>query len=165
MMTMLYSLVVKLGMLAATIGVVFWIGWQVPDAPSNNTASVDDSKIAAALSPVTVNAEPDLSSQVDQKPIAVESETTRSGNVTGGTATHQVVDLNRATAQELESLPGIGAVLAERVIAYRKSVGRFRTVEGLREVAGIGAKKFDRLKPLVTVAAAETKNKAEKRPL
>jgi competence protein ComEA len=56
-------------------------------------------------------------------------------------------------------------VLAERMIAYRKSVGRFRTVEDLREVAGIGAKKFDRLKPLVTVAAAETKNNVEKRPL
>lgn len=165
MMTMLYSLVVKLGMLAVTIGVVLWIGWQAPDFSPKHAVPVDDSKTAPASSPMTFQAEPDLSSQVDQKPIAVESETTRSGNVTGGTATHQVVDLNRATAQELESLPGIGAVLAERVIAYRKSVGRFRTVEDLREVAGIGAKKFDRLKPLVTVAAAETKNNAEKRPL
>ena len=83
----------------------------------------------------------------------------------GVAAVRRVVDLNRATAKELESLPGIGAVLAERVIAYRQSVGRFQSVEDLREVAGIGSKKFDRLKPLVTVAAAETKGKQEKRPL
>jgi competence protein ComEA len=90
------------------------------------------------------------------------SHPARNANVAGP---RNAVDLNQATAKELESLPGIGAVLAERVIAYRNSVGRFRTVEDLREVAGIGSKKFDRLKPLVTVAAAGTKREAEKRPL
>ncbi|MDH4098025.1 MAG: helix-hairpin-helix domain-containing protein [Nitrospira sp.] len=159
------SLLMKFGMLAVTLGVLFWIGWQVPDAPSNNTASVDDSKVAPALSPVTANAEPSRPSQADQKLMAAESGAVKGGTVTGGTATHRVVDLNRATAKELESLPGIGVVLAERVIAYRKSVGRFQTVEDLREVAGIGAKKFDQLKPLVTVATADTTGKAEKRPL
>jgi competence protein ComEA len=144
---------------------VFWIGWQVPDAPSNNTASVDDSKVAAALSPVTVNPEPSRPSQADEKLMSAESGAVKGGTVAGGTATHRVVDLNSATAKELESLPGIGVVLAERVIAYRQSVGRFRTVDDLRGVAGIGAKKFDQLKPLVTVAAADTTDKAEKRPL
>jgi len=162
---MIRSLLMKFGMLAVTIGIVLWIGWQAPDSSPKHAAPVDDSKTTPVSSPMTFQTEPGLPSQSDQKLIAVESATTRSGNVTGGTATHRVVDLNRATAQELESLPGIGAVLAERVIAYRQSVGRFRTVEDLREVAGIGAKKFDRLKPLVTVAAAETKNNAEKRPL
>jgi competence protein ComEA len=56
-------------------------------------------------------------------------------------------------------------VLAERVIAYRESVGRFQSVEDLREVTGIGSKNFDRLKPLVTVARTDTKGKMEKRPL
>lgn len=162
---MLYSLVVKLGMLAATIGVVFWIGWQSPDASSNNTASMDDSKAAPAPASVPVTVDPSRASRADQRPIAAESGAATGRVAAGRTAIQKVVDLNRATAQELESLPGIGAVLAERVIAYRQSVGRFRTVEDLREVAGIGAKKFDRLKPLVTVAAAETNNNAEKRPL
>ena len=124
---MIRSLLLKFGMLAVTIGVVFWIGWQTPDSSPSGASP--------AASHADVAAQP------------------------------HVVDLNSATAQELESLPGIGAVLAERVIAYRKSVGRFQTVEDLREVTGIGSKKFDRLKPLVTVAAAETKRNAEKRPL
>lgn len=74
-----------------------------------------------------------------------------------------VVDLNRATADELEALPGIGAVLAQRVIAFRESAGRFRTVEDLRGVKGIGAKKFDRLKSLVTVSTRETQRETERR--
>ncbi|HWG97610.1 MAG TPA: helix-hairpin-helix domain-containing protein [Nitrospira sp.] len=72
------------------------------------------------------------------------------------TAVHSRLDLNRASAGELESLPGIGAVLAQRVIAFRESAGGFRTVEDLREVKGIGAKTFDRLKSLVTVSMAKS---------
>jgi competence protein ComEA len=75
-----------------------------------------------------------------------------------------LLDLNRASAEDLESLPGIGAVLAQRVIAYRKSVGRFQAVEELREVKGIGVKKFDRIKLLVMVAASGSKGKTEKQP-
>jgi competence protein ComEA len=162
---MFRSLLMKFGMLAVTIGVVLWIGWQTPDFSLKQAASVDDSKAAPALSPVTVKAEPSRASQADQKSMAAESGAAKGGIAADRTATQRVVDLNRATAQELESLPGIGAVLAERVIAYRKSVGSFQTVEGLRDVKGIGSKTFDRLKPLVTVVAAEKKGKAEKRPL
>lgn len=162
---MLYSLVVKLGMLAVTIGVVLWIGWQAPDSPLKKMSSMDDTLTAPMPSPVVFEVEPGPPGHADQEPMPAQSGAVKGGKGTGRPATQRVVDLNHATAQELESLPGIGAVLAERMIAYRKSVGRFRTVEDLREVAGIGAKKFDRLKPLVTVAAAETKNNAEKRPL
>jgi competence protein ComEA len=61
-------------------------------------------------------------------------------------------------------LPGIGAVLAQRMIAYRTSIGRFHAIEELREVKGIGSKKFDRIRPLVTVAVSSSKGKAEKHP-
>lgn len=159
------SLLVKFGMLALTIGVVCWIWWQVPDPSLKHAAPGDDSKAVSALAPVTVESEPGLPSRSDQETVAEPSGTSHTANDVGMAAPRTVVDLNRATAKELESLPGIGAVLAERVIAYRQSVGRFHTVEDLREVAGIGSKKFDRLKPLVTVAAADQKSKAEKRPL
>jgi len=76
-----------------------------------------------------------------------------------------VLDLNRASAADLASLPGVGAVLAQRVIAFRQSVGGFQTIEELREVKGIGAKKFDQIKPLVTVAARGSKGEADKQPL
>lgn len=62
-----------------------------------------------------------------------------------------LVNLNAATAADLETLPGIGPALAERIIAYRTEHGGFRRVEDLLEVAGIGPKKFEDLKDQVTV--------------
>jgi competence protein ComEA len=162
---MIRSFLFKFGMLAGTIGVVFWIGWQTPDTSLEHVAALDDSMAVPMQVPVTFKSEPGLPDRSQQKTTTGQPVVPRVASHANVAAPRHVLDLNRATAQELELLPGIGAVLAERVIAYRKSVGRFRTVEDLREVAGIGAKKFDRLKPLVTVAAAETENNAEKRPL
>lgn len=61
------------------------------------------------------------------------------------------LDINRATAEELELLPGIGAVLARRIVEYRQQVGRFHSVEELRQVRGIGAKRLEQIRPLVIV--------------
>ncbi|MBL9031418.1 MAG: helix-hairpin-helix domain-containing protein [Phycisphaerae bacterium] len=61
------------------------------------------------------------------------------------------VDLNTATAAELELLPGIGPALAKRIIDYRAAAGRFRSVEDLDNVSGIGPKIMERLRPLVRV--------------
>ena len=60
------------------------------------------------------------------------------------------IDLNRATAQELQKLPGIGPALAERIVAFRNERGRFSKPEELKEVSGIGAKTYARLALLVT---------------
>lgn len=61
------------------------------------------------------------------------------------------LDLNTATAEELTVLPGIGAVLAERIVEYRAAHGGFGTVEELMEVSGIGETKFAALEGRVTV--------------
>ncbi|HEV7588246.1 MAG TPA: helix-hairpin-helix domain-containing protein [Longimicrobium sp.] len=60
-----------------------------------------------------------------------------------------VVDLNRASAEELRTLPGIGPALAARVIAWRTEHGRFRSVDELERVPGIGGKTATRLRPRV----------------
>ena len=65
--------------------------------------------------------------------------------------TSRRIDLNHATASDLEALPGIGPKLAQRVIDHRRSHGPFTKVEDLRQVKGIGHKKFDRLRPHVLV--------------
>ena len=62
-----------------------------------------------------------------------------------------VVDLNRATVEELRALPGIGPVMAERIVAFRKERGRFGSIEELLEVKGVGARTFARLEPLLRV--------------
>jgi competence protein ComEA len=62
-----------------------------------------------------------------------------------------LLDLNRASASALEDLPGVGQVLAERIIARRDEQGPFKQIEDLRTVTGIGDKLYAQLAPLVTV--------------
>jgi competence protein ComEA len=61
------------------------------------------------------------------------------------------LDLNTASAAQLDQLPGVGPVLAQRIVDYRTQHGAFRSVDELRQVSGIGAAKFGDLKGLVTV--------------
>ncbi len=63
-----------------------------------------------------------------------------------------IVDLNTATVEQLDALPGLGPVLAERIIEYRTERGRFESVDELREVTGIGERKFADLDDRVTVS-------------
>ena len=61
------------------------------------------------------------------------------------------VNINTASAEQLEALPGIGPKLAERIVEYRQKTGHFKSAEELMNVRGIGEKMFLKLKPLVTV--------------
>ena len=61
------------------------------------------------------------------------------------------VNLNLAGKSQLEFLPGIGPKLAQQIIDYRKKDGLFRNIEELKKVPGIGRKKFESLKDLISV--------------
>ena len=61
------------------------------------------------------------------------------------------LDLNRASREELERLPGIGPVMAGRILTLREKVGRFRGLEELRSVRGIGSATIERLRPFVII--------------
>lgn len=74
------------------------------------------------------------------------------GGVGGGGASSGLVNLNTASAAELETLPGIGPALAGRIIDHRAAIGRFRSVDELDDVSGIGPATLQRLRPLVTVS-------------
>lgn len=119
---MLRSLSVKIGMLAATIAAVLWIGWPAPK---------DDRGKEPATQPAAVQA-PTVSAPPPAKAVAK-------------------VDLNRASADELALLPGVGPVLAQRMVDWRKAHGRYRNVEELQEVKGIGKKRLEQLRPLVII--------------
>jgi competence protein ComEA len=78
-------------------------------------------------------------------PPAATAGTTGGGSTPGG-----VIDINRATAAELDGLPGGGPSTAQKIVDDREANGPFSTPEDLMRVPGIGAKKFDALKDMVT---------------
>ncbi|MFD9199510.1 ComEA family DNA-binding protein, partial [Streptomyces anthocyanicus] len=67
----------------------------------------------------------------------------------GGGAPGTPVSLNTATVEQLDTLPGVGPVLAQHIIDYRTQHGGFRSVDELREVNGIGERRFADLRDLV----------------
>ena len=79
-------------------------------------------------------------------------ESSGSGNSSGGSSTgYSVVNINTATQTELESLPGIGPSLALKIINYRKDNGKFSSIEDIKNVSGIGERKFEELKKYIRV--------------
>ena len=63
------------------------------------------------------------------------------------------VNLNTATAADLQALPGVGAATARLIIEHREKNGGFKKIEELMNIKGIGEKSFLKLKPMVTVAS------------
>ena len=68
-----------------------------------------------------------------------------------------VLNINTATAEEFDALPGIGAVLAQRIVDYRTEIGGFKAVEELVQVSGIGDAKLAELLDLITVETGGNK--------
>ncbi len=73
------------------------------------------------------------------------------------TAEGRPLDLNTATSEQLQSLPGIGPAIAQRIVEYREKNGPFRRTTELMNVKGIGEKTFERLKSLITVGPEKSK--------
>lgn len=151
---MVQSLAIKIGMLLITVLLVTWIGWSTPHDP--------------VPVPDIVSAE----AETEQQPIVPREEPTVVGRPVHRTASiaptaerpperPAKLDLNRATAEELQRLPGIGPVLAQRVLEQRITHGRFQTIDDLQDVKGIGKKRMDQLRPLVMVGVV---TKAQPKP-
>lgn len=61
------------------------------------------------------------------------------------------VNINTATSEELEKLPGIGQAMASRIVTYRKENGKFSKIEDIKNVSGIGDAKFNNIKSYIYV--------------
>ena len=75
----------------------------------------------------------------------------RSGPALDVTNTGGLVNINTASLEELDTLPGIGPSTAQKILDYRDEYGRFNTIEELMNVSGIGEAKFGSVKDLITV--------------
>ena len=74
------------------------------------------------------------------------------GPATPGPATGGQVDLNTATLEQLDALPGVGLVTAQKILDWRTQHGRFTAVDDLDEIPGIGPARLADLRPLVRVS-------------
>ena len=69
------------------------------------------------------------------------------------------INLNTATSEELQQVPGIGPVTADKILQMRKSYGAFKSVDDLRAVRGIGPKRLEKMRKYLTVGKAASQNK------
>ena len=144
---MLSRMLVKLTLVTVALAAVFRIGWSVtaPQMSEPLQPSELQEAVRYPLEPVTVpSARAKSSAQLERRP--QQDAFQRPEGI--------ALDLNRASAKDFEQLPGVGPVLAGRIVEYRASQGMFHDIEQLREVKGIGPKKFEQIRPHVAVAPA-----------
>src|SRR5918993_1234031 len=84
-------------------------------------------------------------------PVPADGAPTGAGGQPAGSSTGGLVNLNTATLEQLDTLPGIGPTLAERILQWRQEHGRFSSVDELQEVSGIGPRTLEQLVDLATV--------------
>jgi len=159
-MTVLQSLLIKLLMLAITAGILYWaVGGEVPEQERLVQSPVGlettdrlKAEVPAADDPGLETERKDTVSTPTESPSPPALRTKAPVVAIPRRSIAFPINLNTAAREELLELPGIGDTLAERIVAYRKSHGAFRNVEELRKVKGIGKKRMDRVRPLVTAA-------------
>lgn len=127
---------------------------QTPSSPRPSTAAppVYQPDLSVCASTGSGDATGTMVPAAAQSPASASSSSqgSRQGGTQPAPAPGQV-HLNSATAEELEALPGVGPVVAGRIVSYRQTVGPFRRVEDLMQVKGIGEKTFARIKPYLSL--------------
>ncbi len=147
------SLLLKSGILAISVIAVLCVGWPQPQMVSHDrVASVAllEQLSARQLPPTLATGSSTMNgvqhSVGERKPQDLQFDD-RS----------VLIDINLGSRRELETLPGIGEKLADRIVSYRSIHGTFKYVDDVMKVAGIGKKRLQRLKPFVTVKVRNEK--------
>ncbi|MCL2344179.1 MAG: helix-hairpin-helix domain-containing protein [Firmicutes bacterium] len=132
----------KAAIAAALVFVLLIVGYFIGSSRLGGGFTVASAKTQEAVSPLLPSATP--STRALPSPSAAP---------TPPPTPHFPIDLNTATADELDALPKIGPALAERIIAYRQENGNFASIEDVKNVKGIGDAIFADIKDLITVSA------------
>ena len=80
-----------------------------------------------------------------------KTESTPSMQIQDTNTKQNVININTATQEELDTLPGIGPATAAKIIAYRKEKGKFNNKEEIKEVSGIGEAKYEKMKEYISI--------------
>lgn len=83
--------------------------------------------------------------------IETENNNSSYSNASDGKNTNSKVNINTASKEELDTLPGIGPSTAEKIINYRKENGKFKSIEGIKDVSGIGDSKYENIKDMIEI--------------
>jgi len=147
--SVIQSLLTKAAMLTAAMSLILWFGWSIPEQQN-----ADDSGSRLVSS--------DLNDRISSPDVAGKSITREAKQTSVSSNQLEVaqfqtpatptlpLDLNTSTVQQLKTLPGIGPKLAQRIIEFRDKNGPFRIIEELQEVKGIGERRLEQLRPLIT---------------
>ena len=145
-MTVLKALAINVLMLAVTVGVLYWAAERGNDPESAQAVAL----LSQAGSQDTEVEDEDADAAM---PVPVKPVSAKTGSVLRRPVAFPL-DLNSARLEDFLELPGIGEKLAQRLVEYRKSHGGFRSVEELTNVRGVGAKRMERLRPLLVTREA-----------
>ena len=143
------SLLLKSGILAISVMAVLWVGWPQPLIMHDDRVSVTPGTEQLSVSKLPSTPLTDVSLVDGGNRSAIERK--RQNLQLEDRA--ELINLNLGSRKELESLPGIGETLADRIVSYRTSYGDFQNVDDLVKVSGIGGKRLQRLVPFITVEA------------
>ncbi len=114
--------------------------------PSVPITQPDGWSVSGESVPSSPSSDPSTTPRVSETPSSASTATPPAGE-TGG-----MLDLNTATKEQLKTINGIGDAFAERIIAYRDSHGGFQSVEELKNISGIGEKRYAQWSPYFTVS-------------
>ena len=94
---------------------------------------------------------PKIGEDIDKSLIAEENSSRTDSSTLIQPSGSNLININQASQKELESLPGIGPVIAQNIIAYREQNGMFRSHGDIQKVSRIGSKTYEKIKDLITV--------------
>jgi competence ComEA-like helix-hairpin-helix protein len=143
-----------LAVLSALVALGTVLGWIDARHPRILELTLGDSLALGAVSGATDPGESPPDSAPPRSPARPAPATPGDPAEPGAYAVDGRLDLNRASAEELETLPGVGPKTAARIVEDRARRGRFRTARDLGRVKGIGPKTLARLLPSITVVPA-----------
>jgi comEA protein len=119
---------------------------QVPYLPGKEPTPVD-------LGAVEDNSTTEFNVPSDNQQVNPDETNTDEQNI--NTDEGDLVDINTATVEELDTLPGIGPTTAQKIIDYREENGPFFSIEEIMNVSGIGPSTFEEIQDLITVGEVE----------